>query len=69
MTMLLTAKIGMDDTLTEREIADFLTYAAFAVYSTHHTVLKTSPGAATLGQDVVFDIPLLADWSKIGKHR
>jgi hypothetical protein len=32
-------------------------------------VLKASPGAAIFGQDVLFDIPLIADWQKIGEHR
>jgi hypothetical protein len=35
----------------------------------YHTVLKTSPGAAIFGRDMLFDIPFLADWSKIGKYR
>ena len=37
--------------------------------STYHTVLKASPEAAIFGQDMVFDIPFLADWKKIGDHR
>jgi hypothetical protein len=32
-------------------------------------VLKASPGAAIFGQDLLFDIPFIADWQKIGKHR
>jgi hypothetical protein len=32
-------------------------------------VLKASPGAAIFGQDMLFDIPLIADWHKIGEHR
>jgi hypothetical protein len=31
-------------------------------------VLKASPGAAIFGQDMLFDIPFIADWQKIGKH-
>ena len=34
-----------------------------------HTVLKASPGAAIFGWDMLFDIPFLADWNKIGDHR
>ena len=30
---------------------------------------KTSPGAAIFGRDMLFDIPLLADSSKIGDYR
>jgi hypothetical protein len=40
-----------------------------AVRSTHHTVLKASPGAAIFGRDMLFDIPFIADWQKIGEHR
>jgi hypothetical protein len=32
-------------------------------------VLKASPGAAIFGQDMLFDIPFIADWHKIGEHR
>jgi hypothetical protein len=49
--------------------ADFLTNAAWAIRSTYHTVLKTSPGAAIFGSDMSFDIPFLADWSKIVEYR
>ena len=47
----------------------FLTDAAWASCSTYHTVLKASPGAAIFDQDMLFDIPFLADWNKIGDHR
>ncbi len=46
MGMLFTAEIDMADTVSESDIADFLTNDAWAVRSTYHTVLKTSPGAA-----------------------
>ena len=39
------------------------------ICSTYHTVLKTSPGVATFGRDMLFDVPFLADWSKIGEYR
>jgi hypothetical protein len=32
-------------------------------------VLKASPGAAVFGRDMLFDIPFLADWNKIGDYR
>ncbi len=35
----------------------------------YHTVLKASPGAAFLGQDMLFEILFVADWHKIGEHR
>ena len=41
----------------------------WAICSTHHTVLGTTPGAAIFSRDMLFDIPYIADWSKIGKRR
>jgi hypothetical protein len=32
-------------------------------------VLKAFPGAAIFGQDMLFDIPFIADWQKIGGYR
>ena len=69
MAMLRTSEIDMAETITESDIADFLTNAAWAVRSTYHTVLKTSPGAAIFGRDMLFDVPFLADWNKIGEYR
>jgi hypothetical protein len=31
--------------------------------------IKASPGAALFGQNMLFDIPFIADWTKIGEHR
>ena len=31
--------------------------------------IKTSPGAAIFGRDMLFDIPFIADWKEIGEHR
>ena len=67
--MLCTTEEDMAEILTESDIADFLTNAAWAVCSTCHTVLKTSPGAAIFGRDMLFDVPFLADWNKIGEYR
>ncbi len=61
--------LGIFKTVSESDIADFLTNAAWAVCSTYHTVLKTSPGAAIFGRDMLFDVPFLADWTKIGEYR
>ena len=35
----------------------------------YHTVLGSSPGAAIFGRDMLFDIPYLVDWNKIGNRR
>ena len=59
----------MANTVSESDIADFLTNAAWAVRSTYHTVLKASPGAAIFGRVMLFDIPFIADWNKIGDYR
>ena len=69
MGMLHTADIFMSDTVSESDIADFLTNVAWAIRSTYHTVLKASPGAVIFGRDMLFDIPFLADWNKIGEYR
>ena len=69
MSMLRTAELDMADTVTPQDIADFLSDASWAIRSTHHTVLKTSPGAAIFGRDMLFDIPFVADWYKIGEFR
>jgi hypothetical protein len=47
----------------------FLTNTAWAIRSTYHTVLKASPGATIFGRDILFDIPFLANWNKIGEYR
>ena len=67
--MLHTAELDMADTVSKSDAAEFLTNAAWAVRSTYHTVLKTSPGAAIFGRDILFDVPFLADWKKIGEYR
>jgi hypothetical protein len=69
IAMLRTSELDMANNINESDIADFLTNAAWAVHSTYHTVLKTSPGVAIFGRDVLFDVPFLADWSKIGEYR
>ena len=65
MAMLHIAELDMANTVNESDMADFCTNAALAVCSTYHTVLKTSLGAAIFGRDMLFDVPFLADWSKI----
>jgi len=66
MTMLRTAELDMAATVTPSDIDTFLTNASWAIRSTYHTVLKASPGAAIFGRDMLFDIPFIADWNKIG---
>ena len=67
--MLRTAEIDMADSVTDDDVSDFLDDASWAIRSTYHTVLKATPGAAIFGRDMMFDIPFVADWYKIGEHR
>ena len=69
MSMLRTAEIDMANSVAPSDVDAFLTNAAWAIRSTYHTVLKASPGAAIFGRDMLFDIPFLADWNKIGDYR
>ena len=64
-----TLLMDMSDTVTPSMIDDFLVAAAWAIRSTYHTVLGSSPGAAVFGRDMLFDIPYLADWRAIGQRR
>jgi hypothetical protein len=67
--MLRTSKLDMAESVKASDIDVFLSDAAWAVCSTYHTVLKASPGAAIFGRDMLFDIPFIADWQKIGEYR
>jgi hypothetical protein len=67
--MLRTAELDMAKTVTPNDIDVFLDNAAWAIRSTYHTVLKASPGAAVFGCNMLFNIPFIADWNKIGDYR
>jgi hypothetical protein len=69
MMMLSIAEIEMANSVAPSNIATFLTNAAWAIRSTYHTVLEASPGTAIFGRDMLFDIPYIADWNKIGDYR
>jgi hypothetical protein len=66
--MLCTSKLDLVKAVNPSDIDVFLSDAAWAICSTYHIVLIASPGAAILGQDMLFDIPFIADWQKIGEH-
>jgi hypothetical protein len=68
--MLCTAKIDMAKSFPPNDIDVFLEKTAWEIWLTYHyhTVLKASPGAAIFGQDMLFDIPFIANWHKIGEH-
>jgi hypothetical protein len=67
--MLCTAETDMANVGTPGDVDVFLDSAAWAICSTNHTVLKASPGAAIFGRDMLFHIPFVADWHKIGEGR
>ena len=67
--MMRTSGLDSCDAITPQIIDDFLLNVAWAIRSTYHTVLKTTPGAAVFGRDMLFDIPFLVDWTKIGRRR
>jgi hypothetical protein len=67
--MLRTSDLEGSDDLSAETVDDFVVNAAWAVRSTHHTVLGSTPGAAVFGRDMLFDIPFLADWTEIGRRR
>ncbi len=67
--MLRTAELDMADSVTPDDVDVFLDNAAWAICSTYHAVHKASSGAAIFGRDMLFDIPFVADWHKIGKLR
>jgi hypothetical protein len=67
--MLHTSKLDMAELVKASDIYIFLSDATWAVCSTYHTLLKASPVAAIFGPDMLFDIPLIADWQEIGGRR
>ena len=67
--MLHPAEIDSADSVTPDDVNVFLDNVAWAICSTYHTVLKAFPGAAIFGWDMLFDIPFIANWNKIGDYR
>lgn len=67
--MMRTSGLNNQETVTANLVDEFLTNAAWAIRSTHHSVLDASPGQAIFGRDMLFDIPFLCDWSEIGRRR
>jgi hypothetical protein len=67
--MLRTSELNIVETITPDDVNVFLDNAAWAICSTYHIVLKASPGVAIFGRDMLFDIPFIANWNKIGNYR
>ena len=58
-----TAEIDMAKTVSQCGILDLLMNAAWAILSTYCTVLKASLSTVIFGWDMMFDLPLIADWN------
>jgi hypothetical protein len=67
--MLCTTELDMAHSVTPNDVKVFLENSAWAFCSTYHTVLKTSPGGAIFGHDMLFNILFVADWHKIGEQK
>ncbi len=63
-----TSELDMADSVEPADIHTFIDNAAWAICSPYHTVLKASPSAAIFGQDMLFNIPFIADWKQIGDY-
>jgi hypothetical protein len=55
----------MTKTISESDIADFITNAPWAVCSTHHTVFNASPRSVVFGRDMMFDVPFNPTGTKL----
>jgi hypothetical protein len=67
--MLCTAELNMAESVTPNDVDVFLDNKAWAICSTYHTVLKSSPGMAIFKCNMLFDIPFIANWNEIGDYR
>ena len=67
--MMRTSNLDMIETVKDTMIGDFLVNVAWAICSTYHIILKSTPRAAISGRDMLFDIPYVADWNIIGQLR
>jgi hypothetical protein len=47
----------------------FLASAAYAIHSTFHTTLKSTPGQLVFGRDMVLPKKFMADWGAIEQQR
>jgi hypothetical protein len=64
-----TAVLDMANSVDPSDFVDFINNAAYVVCSIYHTVLKATSGAAIFGWDMLFDIPFIADWTKVEDYR
>ena len=59
--MFRTSELDMSDSVSDKDVSLFIVDASWAIQSTHHIVLKASPGSAIFGRDMVSNIPFVAD--------
>jgi len=64
--MICTSNFDVQDTVTTKDVAEFITSAALAICSTYHMALGCTPGQAIFGGDMICNI---ADWKKVLEHR
>ena len=64
-----TSELDMADSVDPASIDSLIDNAAWAIHLAYHKLFKTSPGAAIFWQDMLFDIPFVADWKQIGDYR
>ncbi len=69
MTIFCTSELDMAASVDASDIDTFVTNVTWAICFTYHTVLKALPDTAIFGWVMLFDIPFLADWNKIGDYR
>ena len=67
--MIRTRFLDMSPTVNDTMIEDFSVDASWAICSTYHTLLKSTPGSTICGRDMLFDIPFVADWNEIRQCR
>jgi hypothetical protein len=67
--MLCTVELDKAKAVTPNDVVAFLDNVAWAICSTYHTVLKVSPGTAIFGCNMLFGIPLVANWNKISDYK
>ena len=58
-SMLCTSEIDMADSVDPDNVDNLVSDVSWAICSTHHTVLKCSPGAAVFGHAMLFDMQYL----------
>ena len=69
MNTVRTTDIDMQDTCGPKMIKNIVSHVGWAMCSTYHTLIGSSPSSVFLRRDMLFDIPYIADWADMGKQR